>query len=327
MKTTWQTALKQAAQDPTTLSAQLQLDSLASKGAVAGDALFKTKIPPHWLKRLLNDPKGLEPLLRQVLPVSAETATVPGYSTDPLQEANANPLPGVLHKYQSRALLILSTACAVHCRYCFRRHFPYSDNNPGTAGLQQALAYIAADPAINEVILSGGDPLVVNDAQLAKVIQALSAIPHLTTVRIHTRLPVVMPERITPELLAAFADTHLKRVMVIHANHPAELDPTVVQTLRTLKAAGFTLLNQAVLLKDVNDSAQTLVELSHALFAADVLPYYLHQLDTVAGAAHFAVPTERGLQLIDEIRAQLPGYLVPRFAQEIPNRPYKTLLS
>ena len=310
---TWKTSLKKAAQTKHPLQNE------------KADILFKTKIPPHFLANIdPNNPH--DPLLKQVLPLSAETKTVTGYSHDPLAEAAANPIPGLLHKYHGRVLLIASTTCAIHCRYCFRRSFPYEQNNPGRKDWQKALNYIRQDTSIQEVILSGGDPLTLTDTSLQFLITQLNDIPHLTTLRFHTRIPNVMPERITPDLLKILDQIRLKRVMVIHANHPNEIDSTVKATLAKLKNTGFVLLNQAVLLKDVNDNADTLIQLSKTLFDANVLPYYLHMLDKVNGTAHFEVDLKTAKKLMKEIRAKLPGYLVPQLVQEEPGEPNKTLV-
>jgi EF-P beta-lysylation protein EpmB len=267
-----------------------------------------------------------DPLLLQVLPTAAESVQSPGYQCDPLGELHAMPAPGVLHKYRGRALLTVTGACAIHCRYCFRRHFPYSDANPANGNLQRSLDYLARQPDIQEIILSGGDPLTLSNARLQSLAEQLAAIPQLHTLRIHTRLPVVLPERVDTGLLAWLGRQSLQVVMVIHCNHPNEIDASVTGALRQIRDAGATLLNQSVLLHRVNDDAATLTRLSEALFAAGVLPYYLHLLDKVQGAAHFAVSQETAKQLLAALRASLPGYLVPRLVRDIPGQHSKSPL-
>ncbi|OGI52148.1 MAG: EF-P beta-lysylation protein EpmB, partial [Candidatus Muproteobacteria bacterium RIFCSPLOWO2_01_FULL_60_18] len=268
-----------------------------------------------------------DPLLRQVLPLAEECLTAEGFGTDPVGDLAAMAAPGVLHKYQARVLLTVTGACAVHCRYCFRRHFPYADANPATGQWHAALDYIAGDDTITEVILSGGDPLTLSDRRLAEFTRQLETIPHLRRLRLHTRLPIVLPERVNDELLAWLGDTKLKTVMVVHANHAQEIDASTRSALGELKAIGTELLNQSVLLCGVNDSADALAALSEKLFEAGVLPYYLHMLDKVQGAAHFEVNETAARQLMTELNRRLPGYLVPRLVREIPGMPGKVSLA
>ncbi len=267
-----------------------------------------------------------DPLLRQVLPVGAENADIDGFTVDPLHEEAAAVVPGLLHKYHGRALLVTTGACAVHCRYCFRRHFAYDDLPRGRRWWDAAVAAVATDPTLAEVLLSGGDPLTLPDGQLAALVADLARIPHLSRLRVHTRLPVVLPERVDDHLLAWLTGSRLRPVVVIHANHPQELSPAVLAACGRLRQAGVTVLNQAVLLAGINDHADVLVALSEGLFAAGVLPYYLHQLDRVAGTAHFSVPDARAIALLDDVAARLPGYLVPRLVREEPGRRGKTPL-
>ena len=257
-----------------------------------------------------------DPLLRQVLPLDAEGRILPGFSTDPLGERGAMPAAGVLHKYHGRVLLTLTGACAVHCRYCFRRHYPYSDANAGRANAQGAIEYLQRHPEVEELILSGGDPLSLSDNRLQSLVARLTSIRTLKRLRIHSRLPVVLPERVDHGLLNWMSTPRFKVVLVIHCNHANEIDAQVHNAMDQLRAAGVTLLNQSVLLRGVNDRLDVLLELSERLFEAGVLPYYLHQLDPVQGAAHFAVSQETGRQLVDAMRARLPGYLVPRMVRE-----------
>ncbi len=258
-----------------------------------------------------------DPLLRQVLPVEQETLAVPGFTADPVGDEAATLTPGLLQKYRGRALLVTTGACAVHCRYCFRRHFPYSQAPKGVEAWQTALKTLAADRSIREVLLSGGDPLMLSDDILRELAGRLADIPHLSRLRIHTRLPVMIPSRINQALLGWLCQSRLRPVMVIHANHPRELGEDVAAALARLSGAGVMLLNQSVLLRGVNDDAQTLIDLSEKLLDQHVMPYYLHQLDRVRGAAHFEVPRAEGIRLVEAMRQALPGYAVPRFVEEI----------
>jgi len=271
-----------------------------------------------------GDPE--DPLLRQVLPLGEEFSATPGFVADPLieQDAALPEVPGLLHKYRSRVLLILRGGCAINCRYCFRRHFPYADHPLGAPALARIVEYIRDHPHVNEVILSGGDPLVAKDDQLAAVVSALSDLPQLRRLRIHTRLPITIPSRITPALVDHLAGAPWPTLIVFHANHANELDATFGAAIQPLRAAGVTLLNQSVLLRGVNDRATVLAALSQRLFELGVLPYYLHLLDRVDGAAHFEVPKARALALRRELLAELPGFLVPRLVREIGGEASKT---
>jgi EF-P beta-lysylation protein EpmB len=265
-----------------------------------------------------------DPLLRQVLPLDLELRETPGFSRDPVGDLPSRIAPGVLHKYQGRALLIATGACGVHCRYCFRRHFPYGEELASAGQWQAAVAAIHADPTINEVILSGGDPLSLNDRRLRDLTRQLEQIPHVTRLRIHSRQPIVLPERVDAELLNWLGATHLQTVMVVHVNHAQEIDTSVVQACRALAQVGVRLFNQAVLLKGVNDSVLALASLSETLFDAGIQPYYLHLLDRVQGAAHFEVTAVQAQALLRELIAVLPGYLVPRLVREISGHASKT---
>lgn len=259
-----------------------------------------------------------DPLLRQALPLDEELQDREGFSADPLQEESSNPVPGLLHKYHGRVLLTVTGSCAIHCRYCFRRHFPYEDNNAGRPGWPKIIEYINADPSIAEVILSGGDPLNLNDRTLASLVHELANIPHVQRLRLHTRLPIVLPERVTNDMIAWLMETRLQPVIVVHCNHPNEIDVEVTTAIQKLREEGICLLNQAVLLRGVNDDVDTLTMLSTRLFELGVLPYYLHMLDKVKGAWHFAIPDETAKALHRDLSAKLPGYLVPRLVQEVP---------
>jgi EF-P beta-lysylation protein EpmB len=268
-----------------------------------------------------------DPLLRQVLPLQAEADDVAGYTRDPVGEQRASLSPGLLHKYPGRVLIVATGACAVHCRYCFRRHYPYEQSPRSPADWSPALAQIAADASIREVILSGGDPLMLVDHWLAELVERIAAIPHVRRLRVHTRLPVMIPERVTPALVDWLKGTRLSPVIVIHSNHAAELHGAAAAAVKRLVGAGIPTLNQAVLLRGVNDSVDALADLSERLVDLGVMPYYLHQLDRVAGSAHFEVPAEEGLRLVEELRRQLPGYAVPNYVREVAGEPYKIPLS
>lgn len=312
---TWQQALSNAISDPQELLEILDLDLGLLPLAKQAVKLFPLKVPRDFIHKIKKGDLA-DPLLRQILPLDQELLDVAGYVADPLQEKNSNPLPGLLHKYQGRVLLTVTGACGINCRFCFRREFPYENNNPGSTGWEAVLAYIAADSSIEEVIFSGGDPLVANDHQLAKLSQKLAAISHVKTLRIHTRMPIVLPQRITEEFIAWFTGIRLKPVLVLHCNHPQELDSELGAALQKLQTAGVMLLNQAVLLKEINDDANTLIRLNKKLFAMGVLPYYLHLLDPVRGTAHFAVSEIKALEIMEQLTGQLPGYLVPKLVRE-----------
>lgn len=282
---------------------------------------FPLRVPRGFVARMRpGDPR--DPLLLQVLPTAAETAPAPAFTRDPLQETVGEAAPGVLHKYRGRALVMVTGACGVHCRYCFRRHFPYGETVPGRFDWGATLDYLRGHTDLREVILSGGDPLAASDARLGELAGHLAGIPHLRRLRIHSRMPVVLPERVDENLLAWLGKTPLKTVVVLHANHAHEVGGTLGASLGAavgrLKDAGVTVLNQAVLLKGVNDSVEALEDLSETLFEAGVLPYYLHLLDRVQGAAHFEVPEDRARALAAELAGRLPGYLVPRLVREVP---------
>ena len=316
----WRSELALAYRDPARLLAELGIDPAAVPW-LAGSG-FPLRVPRGYVRRMRRgDPR--DPLLRQVLPVTLENHPRPGFVKDPVGDGQALAAPGLLHKYRGRALLMLTGACAVHCRYCFRRHFPYGESGSRPADWDAALDYLAGEPSISEVILSGGDPLTLPDKRLALLARRLDAMPHLRRLRIHSRLPVVLPERIDDSLLAWLGEMRLQRVLVIHANHGNEIDDQVRDALTRLAAAGVTLLNQSVLLEGVNDDAGVLAELSERLFAAGVLPYYLHLLDRVAGAAPFEVPAERALTIHQALLRRLPGYLVPRLVREEAGAPHK----
>lgn len=322
---TWQEALSDLITDPKELLALLELDPNLLPAARAAATLFPLKIPRNFLSRIKKG-DAHDPVLHQFLPLGLELNATEGYVKDPLQEANANPISGMLHKYHGRVLVTLTSACAVHCRYCFRRYFPYAENNPGTRGWEKIFAYIGQDDSITEVILSGGDPLSVSDHLLKLFSDQLSMISHIKRLRIHTRIPIVLPERITDEFIAWLSSLKFQIVMVIHANHANEIDESVINAVQKLRQAGVQLLNQSVLLKGVNDNANALIELSEKLFSLGVLPYYLHMLDRVEGAAHFDVTESKAHELIAALMRKLPAYLVPKLAREEAGATSKTIL-
>lgn len=317
----WQQAMRRAIRDSETLCQRLGLpNSLA--GDAAGRA-FPTFVPLEFLQRI-KPGDARDPLLRQVLAAPKETEVIDGFGTDPLAESTATASAGLLQKYAGRALLVTTGACAVHCRYCFRRHFPYETVPKGRAAWEPTLKRLAADQSIREVLLSGGDPLTLVDASLAELFAGLHEIAHLRRIRIHTRLPIVIPQRITEPLLRILTQARATVWMVVHCNHAAELDAATLRSLGRMVDAGIPVLNQAVLLRGVNDSVAALEELCERLIDHRVQPYYLHQLDRVAGAAHFEVPETAGEALIAELRQRLPGYAVPTYVREVPGEASKT---
>lgn len=321
----WRQILKAAIRDPAELCRRLELPDRFIEPAHRAAAAFGLFAPQPYLGRMRRgDPA--DPLLRQVLPLGAELDETPGYSVDPVGDAAATVSAGMLRKYAGRALLITTGACAVHCRYCFRRHYPYAELPRGIEAWTPAIEQIAADTSIYEVILSGGDPWTLGDPFLAELAARIAAIGHVRRLRVHTRLPIVVPQRVTTELIATLRGTRLAPIVVVHANHAHEIDEQVAAALAQLADAGVVLLNQTVLLAGVNDDAPTLAELSRRLVDCRTMPYYLHQLDSVAGAAHFQVPIDRGRQIIDELQATLPGYAVPKYVQEIPGAMSKVRL-
>jgi EF-P beta-lysylation protein EpmB len=321
----WQAELANAITDPAELLAALELPSGLLDGAGAASLDFSLRVPHAFVQRMQPGDAD-DPLLRQVLPLAEENLPASGFGLDPVGDLEAMTVPGLLHKYHGRALLVTTGACAVHCRYCFRRHFPYAESNPARTDWQPALDYLATDTSLREVILSGGDPLMLSDHRLARLVERLEAIPHLQRLRIHTRLPVVLPARVDDALSSWLSTTRLQRVIVLHINHPNELDSALSAACERLRATGATLLNQSVLLRGINDRADTLVSLSEQLLAAGVQPYYLHQLDPVQGAAHFDVADRQARDLLSRLREQLPGYLVPKLVRDEPGKPAKTPL-
>lgn len=316
----WQAALRDAISDPQELLRILELPT-GSLAALASSP-FPLRVPRGFVERMRKgDP--LDPLLRQVLPLHDETLKAPGFGRDAVGDLETLRAGGILHKYQGRALLIATGACAVHCRYCFRRHFPYDEVNASRNAWRDSLDELTADGSIEEVILSGGDPLSLSDRRLGELSRALDDIPHLKRLRIHTRLPIVLPERIDSSLMQWLANGRLQRVLVIHANHAQEINDEVERSLHALADGGMVLLNQSVLLRGVNDSAHSIVALSKRLFDCRVMPYYLHMLDRVEGTTHFEVSDTEARSIMREVAAMLPGYLVPRLVREQAGEPNK----
>jgi EF-P beta-lysylation protein EpmB len=322
----WQQLWRDSLRDPMELLQLLGLQAFSGRVSLSAQQAFSFRVPRGFAAKMrygdINDP-----LLRQVLPLLEEQAEGPGYRLDAVGDMGARQAPGVLHKYQGRALLVSTGACAINCRYCFRRHFPYAEETAAAGQWQQAIAYLREDPSIHELLLSGGDPLALSTAKLAELTGQLATIPHLKRLRIHTRLPIVLPQRVDQALMDWLGALPWPVVMVVHANHARELGDDVADALHRLAGKGITLLNQSVLLKGVNDDSDTLIALSERLFACRVLPYYLHQLDKVQGASHFEVPDATATALHREMMTALPGYLVPKLVREIAGQPYKSPIS
>ncbi|MDX1901261.1 MAG: EF-P beta-lysylation protein EpmB [Gammaproteobacteria bacterium] len=312
---TWQQVIQQAITDPGEFIQCLGLDASLIDAAQQAATLFPLRVPRGFVARMRHGDVN-DPLLRQVLPLGIETEFTPGFSNDPLGESDVNPLPGLLHKYHGRALMTMTSACGVNCRYCFRRAFPYDQNNPGSEGFENILRYIDDDKTLSEIIFSGGDPLMVSDTLLATRVKQLEKIPHLKRVRIHTRMPIIVPERICSELLTWIQASRFQIILVVHANHPNEVNDEVKHAMQKLRGLNVTVLNQSVLLKGVNDNAETLIALSEKLFDAHILPYYLHALDRVQGAAHFDLPRATAISLHKSMQEKLPGFLVPKLVEE-----------
>lgn len=315
----WRRQLKSAFADPRSLLDWLGIDAAAVD--TDPDAAFATRIPRAFAARMRpGDPA--DPLLRQVLPLAAERLEQPGYSADPVGDGASRAARGVLHKYVGRVLVITTGACAVHCRYCFRREFPYAAEHAAGDRWHQALDYIRTHPDIEEVILSGGDPLMLPTERLEAFTDALAGIDHIHRIRIHTRLPVVLPDRVDADLMAWLAGLR-RPVVVIHANHPREFNAAVDAAVARMRGAGAMVLNQAVLLAGINDDADTLAGLMRRSFSAGALPYYLHLLDPVRGSGHFRVDDDHARRLVEHLRIHLSGYLVPRLVREQAGAPYK----
>jgi EF-P beta-lysylation protein EpmB len=322
----WQQELRDAIRDARSLCEALDLPPEMAQSAARATRPFPVFVPPSYLARI-EPGNPADPLFLQVWPDTDEDSLVEGFVSDPVHDAAFALRPGLLQKYAGRALMVVTGACAVHCRYCFRRHFPYEDSSPTETVWTSAIEAIGQDTSLEEIILSGGDPLTVTDARLAWLVERLAAVPHLQRLRIHTRLPIMIPSRVTDSFLECLTGTRLTPVMVIHANHANELDDEVATALGRLRTAGIMLFNQAVLLRGVNDTADAQAALSLRLIDLGVMPYYLHQLDPVRGAAHFEVPIDEGRKIMAEVRRRLPGYAAPQYVQEQPGAPHKVALA
>ncbi|MDB5385994.1 MAG: epmB [Planctomycetaceae bacterium] len=319
----WQRQMAQAIRDPDELADLLELGPEFREPARRAAKLFPLLVPRGYVD-LMERGNPLDPLLLQVLPLGAEEIVAAEFVLDAVGDHDAKRAPGLLHKYDGRALLITTGSCAIHCRYCFRRHYPYADDPKRLADWDQALNVLSNDTTIHEVILSGGDPLMLTDQRLSDLIMRIEAMPHVQRLRIHTRLPIVLPDRVTTRLLEILTGGRLTPIVVVHANHPQELSGRCATVLKTLVRSGCTVLNQAVLLKGVNDNAETLIRLCESLVDLGVLPYYLHQLDRVQGTAHFEVTEPYGRDLIATLRTRLPGYAVPEYVREVAGEKHKT---
>lgn len=321
----WKEILSDLLTDPKELLNILRLDISKKPPSLSALTQFPLKVPRPFVDAMERE-NWSDPLLLQIWPSKEEEMTPSSFSKDPLQEYKFNPVAGLLHKYQARVLLTAAPHCAVHCRYCFRRHFDYLSNTPSRKDWGHTLDYIKNDQTIKEVILSGGDPLGISDRQLLWLIRELESIDHLDILRIHSRIPIVLPQRITPELITILDQTRFDVVMVVHCNHSQEISENVKNALMTIQRSSVTLLNQSVILAGINDDTKILKELSHTLFSHGALPYYIHLPDKVAGTAHFSVKTDKAIQIIDSLKKELPGYLVPSLVQEKPGESSKIRL-
>lgn len=318
----WHRSLAQAIRDPEALIRELSLSHDWIAPARRAAEVFPLLVPRSYLRRM-QPGNPHDPLLRQVLPLEEELLVAEGFTADPVDDAAARKAPGLLHKYRGRALLVATGSCAVHCRYCFRREYPYQEEPRTLKQWEPAFQAIACDEFLHEIILSGGDPLMLTDRRLHELIGRLEEIPHLRRLRIHTRLPIVLPDRVTPELVQRLREGRLTPIVVVHANHPHEIAGDCAAALSQLVQSGLTVLNQAVLLRGINDGAEAQIELSERLIDLGVIPYYLHQLDRVQGTSHFEVEERVGQEIIAAMRKRLPGYGVPQYVREVAGQPHK----
>lgn len=321
----WQTELARSITDLSELLSRLQLSSDELPQLDTGKSHFSLRVTESYLQRIQPE-NPQDPLLLQILPTQQENLILPGYSQDPVGDLDASNIPGIIHKYTGRVLIIATGACGIHCRYCFRRHYPYQEFQFTPSRWSAMLDYIASRETVHEVILSGGDPFSLSDQRLFRILDDLDGLPNIKRVRFHTRMPVILPARVTPELVTYLAESRIQFVVVIHSNHAQELNDEVGKVLKVMSSADITLLNQSVLLKGINDDVSSLIHLSEQLIKYSVLPYYLHQLDPVQGAHHFQVEDKRAKELIKKLSSSLSGYLVPRLVKEIATKPAKVLL-
>jgi EF-P beta-lysylation protein EpmB len=322
MHISWQKELANVVTDPKKLLEMLNIEPKKYLLHFKARKLFPVRVPRPFIKKMQQGDFN-DPLLKQVMPLSDEFLLSPGFVTDPLAEHESK-VEGLLHKYKHRVLLIVKAGCAINCRYCFRRHFPYADNSPNKLRWQYALDYIQKNKEITEVIFSGGDPLMASDEHLAWLIDNIEKISHVKRLRIHTRLPVVIPKRVTTTLVELLKNTHLKATVVLHINHGNEINKALAEAVEPLRAARIPLFNQSVLLKGINDKADILAELSEKLFDIGIQPYYLHMFDQVQGAAHFDVNEQQAVNIVKELMTILPGFLMPKLVREIAGEANKT---
>ena len=321
----WKTELSHCVNSIDELLNQLGLKAEDLNATEQAATEFSIKVPQSFVQ-LMEYGNPNDPLLKQVLPITSELQVDNNFSTDPVDESSFNPVPGIVHKYRNRVLMIISPNCAINCRYCFRRHFPYDENRQSKQQWLKALDYLKTKPEINEVIFSGGDPLAANDHFLRWLTAEIESIQHIKHLRIHTRLPVVIPSRVDDQLLNWLGNTRLKPTLVLHINHANEIDEALRQGVDRLKKSGITVLNQSVLLKGINDNSDQLISLSEKLFDAGIMPYYLHMLDPVQGASHFDVSMDRAVEIFRQIQTELPGFLVPKLVQERAGERSKSLI-
>ncbi len=318
----WKQQLSSSIESVNKLLRILEIDPSILNLSEQASEQFSLRVPLPFVEKMTKGDIN-DPLLKQILPIKEEEEVHPGFSSDPLEENTANPIPGLIHKYKNRVLLIGAQTCAINCRYCFRRHFPYQNNKISTHQIDSIINYIGQHEELDEVILSGGDPLANNDRTLKNLIEKLNTIKHIKRLRIHTRLPVVIPDRINHELLEWVSNSKRPITFVIHVNHPNEIDETLKQAISQLRSAGSMVLNQSVLLKGINNDTRTLIQLSEKLFNIGVMPYYLNVLDRVSGSAHFEVSEPEAKQLIEKMMINTSGYLVPKLVRERADKPYK----
>lgn len=321
----WQQQLSEAFTNIADLCQFLDLTPESLPIAEQAAKQFALKTPRSFASRMEKGNPN-DPLLLQVLPIADELQVYPGFSADPVGDLPAAAQAGVIHKYHGRVLLINTGSCAINCRYCFRRNFPYGELQLSKQKEVAAIKYISEDSSISEVILSGGDPLLLNDARLGQLLGELDNIDHVKRIRIHSRLPIVLPDRITDDLVALLAQSRKQIIMVLHCNHAQELDADTARVCFAMRAQGITLFNQSVLLKGINDNAQMLCQLSETLFAQGVIPYYLHVLDKAIGTGHFEVSRQEAVTLLQAMQSRLPGYLVPKLVEELAGAPHKQLI-